>query len=100
METGLVLADRVATVRVVLDTPDRELAAAWTRPGRALRSPAAWRELPWLAREGPPCARPAAAGPAAPRRPPDPPPQPPPARTEGPSTRGAVGTGLPQRSRR
>ena len=77
METGLVLADRVATVRVVLDTPDRELAAAWTRPGRALRSPAAWRELPWLAREGPRCARLAAAVLAAALRGLDPHPNPP-----------------------
>jgi hypothetical protein len=57
METGLLTAERVAAVRVVLDTPERELAAAWRRPTQALLSPAAWRELPWLAREAPRCAR-------------------------------------------
>jgi hypothetical protein len=61
METGLLTAERVAAVRVVLDTPERELAAAWRRPMRALLSPAAWRELPWLAGEAPRCARRAAA---------------------------------------
>ena len=61
METGLLDAARLATVRVVLDTPDRELGAAWLRPATALLPPAAWRQLPWLAREAPRCARLAAA---------------------------------------
>jgi hypothetical protein len=57
METGLLGADRVASVRVVLDTPDRELDPAWGRPLTALWHPAAWLQLPWLAAEGPRCAR-------------------------------------------
>lgn len=57
METGLVHAERIAAVRVVLDTPERELSGAWRRPATALLQPAAWRELPWLARHGPRCAR-------------------------------------------
>jgi hypothetical protein len=57
METGLLEAARVATVRVVLDTPERELHPAWARPATALLRPAAWRELPWLAIEGARCAR-------------------------------------------
>jgi 4-hydroxy-3-methylbut-2-enyl diphosphate reductase len=54
MESGLLEAEQVAVVRVVLDTPERKLSVARLRP-------AAWRELPWLAREGPRCARLAAA---------------------------------------
>jgi hypothetical protein len=49
METGLLQAPRVATVRVVLDGPGRELDPAW---GRGLPPPRAWRQVPWLAREG------------------------------------------------
>jgi 4-hydroxy-3-methylbut-2-en-1-yl diphosphate reductase len=61
METALLDTGRLATVRVVLDTPERELSAAWRRPATALLRPSAWAELPWLAREGPRCARLAAA---------------------------------------
>src|SRR5262249_7039402 len=57
METGLLEVERVASVRVVLDTPDRELSAAWRHPVRAIWQPRAWAELPWLLREGPRCAR-------------------------------------------
>jgi hypothetical protein len=57
METGLLDAERVASVRVVLDTPERELSGAWERPLAALLQPAAWAELPWLLREAPRCAR-------------------------------------------
>lgn len=61
METGLLDVERVASVRVVLDTPERELSAAWQRPARAIWQPRAWADLPWLLREGPRCARLAAA---------------------------------------
>jgi len=57
METGLLGVDRLASVRVVLDTPGRELSAAWQRPARAIWQPRAWADLPWLLREGPRCAR-------------------------------------------
>lgn len=61
METGLLKVERVASVRVVLDTPERELSPVWQRPVHALWHPAAWRELLWLLREGPRCAQLAAA---------------------------------------
>ena len=50
METGLLDLPRVAAVRVVLDTPRRELSADWLRPGRALLNPKNWPEALWLAR--------------------------------------------------
>lgn len=55
METGLLFAARVACVRVVLDTPQREISPAWMQPARALLQPRAWRDLPFLMREGPRC---------------------------------------------
>lgn len=57
METGLINASRVACVRVILDTPEREISPLWATPSRALLSPNAWRDLPFLAREGQRCAR-------------------------------------------
>lgn len=57
METGLIRASRVAAVRVVLDTPRHELDAAWLRPLCVPMHPYAWRQLPWLRREAPRCAR-------------------------------------------
>lgn len=57
METGLLGVERVASVRVVLDTPERDLHPAWGRPLSALWHPAAWRQVLWLAVEGPRCAR-------------------------------------------
>jgi 4-hydroxy-3-methylbut-2-enyl diphosphate reductase len=57
METGLLGAERVATVRVALDTPDQELHPAWGRPLSLPWHPGAWRQLPWLARESARCAR-------------------------------------------
>lgn len=56
METGLLAATRVAAVRVVLDTPLRELSEEWLRPARALLNPFLWPEAAWLARHGPRCA--------------------------------------------
>jgi hypothetical protein len=41
----------------VLDTPERELDSAWTRPLTVLWRPAAWPQLPWLLVEAPRCAR-------------------------------------------
>lgn len=61
METGRIRADRIACVRVVLDTPDNELSPAWEHPASVLFKPKVWAELPFLARAGPPCARLAAA---------------------------------------
>lgn len=57
METGLLAARRLASIRVVLDGPEHELHDAWGRPARVLWTPAAWPQLPWLAAEGPRCAR-------------------------------------------
>jgi hypothetical protein len=61
METGLIHSRRLAAVRVVLDTPEREISRAWLEPLRALTHPALWGEGLWLAREAPRCARIAAA---------------------------------------
>ncbi len=52
METGLLDAPRVAAVRVVLDTPQREISADWARPLAALLKPWNWPQAAWLAREG------------------------------------------------
>ncbi|MEO9096588.1 MAG: hypothetical protein ABI346_00210 [Candidatus Baltobacteraceae bacterium] len=57
MESARLQAPRLAAVRVVLDTPERELSNAWLHPATAFFKPAAWRELPWLARTAPACAR-------------------------------------------
>ncbi len=57
METGLLEAPRLAAVRVVLDTPLRELSEEWLEPFRAMLRPRNWPEMFWLAREGPACAR-------------------------------------------
>lgn len=53
METGRVVASRVAAVRVILDTPLRELSPAWRNPTFALLNPRNWAEAAWLAREAP-----------------------------------------------
>jgi len=57
METGVIKSDRLACVRVVLDTPNREIAPAWQRPASAIFHPRAWLDLPFLSREGPRGAR-------------------------------------------
>lgn len=59
METGLLAGHhlRVATIRVVLDTPDYPISSAWLRPTRALLQPALWRELLWLSHMAPQYAR-------------------------------------------
>jgi hypothetical protein len=53
METGLLSAPRVATVRVVLDTPQREISADWQSPLLAILKPWNWPQALWLAREAP-----------------------------------------------
>lgn len=57
METGLLRAPRVACVRVVLDTPGREISPAWLHPATAFLHPRAWLDVPFLIREGPRCSR-------------------------------------------
>ncbi len=51
MEAGRLMARgvRVATVRVVLDTPAHPIDEWWEQPARALLTPRLWRELLWLA---------------------------------------------------
>lgn len=53
METGLIVARRVAAVRVVLDTPQHELSAEWRAPLLAMLKPWNWPQAFWLAREAP-----------------------------------------------
>jgi 4-hydroxy-3-methylbut-2-en-1-yl diphosphate reductase len=54
METGLLPAGRrVASVRVVLDTPDRPLSRTWERGSTAAFNPSTWRALVWLGIKGP-----------------------------------------------
>lgn len=55
MESGLIVAPRVGVVRVILDTPARELSAAWLRPARALANPLLWGQALWLARHAARC---------------------------------------------
>jgi hypothetical protein len=55
METGLLVGRnlRVATIRVVLDSPEHGISPDWLRPSRALLQPPLWRELFWLSRVAP-----------------------------------------------
>jgi len=55
METGLLAGQnlRVATIRVVLDSPEHGISQDWLRPKRALLQPPLWRELFWLSRVAP-----------------------------------------------
>ena len=53
MESGLISAPRVAAVRVILDTPQRELSEGWLRPVSFWYRPQMWAELPWLATTAP-----------------------------------------------
>lgn len=41
-------SQRFAVLRVILDTPSRELSAAWAEPARAIRQPSNWSEAIWL----------------------------------------------------
>jgi Phosphorylase superfamily len=55
METGLLAGQnlRVATIRVVLDSPEYGLSPDWLHPTKALLQPRLWRELFWLSRVAP-----------------------------------------------
>jgi hypothetical protein len=53
METGLLDAPRIAAVRVVLDTPQRELSADWRTPLLAILKPWNWSQAFWMARKAP-----------------------------------------------
>ncbi len=53
-------AARVVALRVLLDTPDRELSPRWEHPMRASLDPRRWPEAAWLFRTGPELARRAA----------------------------------------
>jgi hypothetical protein len=55
METGLLAGRnlRVATIRVVLDSPEHGISLDWLRPTRALLQPSLWRELFWLSSVAP-----------------------------------------------
>lgn len=55
METGLLEGQnlRVATIRVVLDSPEHGISSDWLRPTRALLQPSLWRELFWLSHAAP-----------------------------------------------
>ncbi len=53
MESGAIQADRLACVRVVLDTPVREISPAWLSGLRVVFTPRAWFDLPFLLRNGP-----------------------------------------------
>jgi hypothetical protein len=61
METGRLTAQRVAAVRVILDTPENEISPDWAVPWRALLKPSNWPQARWLAREAPRAAALAAA---------------------------------------
>ena len=58
METGLLAKQnlRVATIRVVLDSPDHGISRQWLSPAGALLRPKLWSELFWLCRVAPPYA--------------------------------------------
>jgi hypothetical protein len=58
METGLLVDSnlRLATIRVVLDSPEHGISRDWLRPAHALLRPGLWSELFWLCRVAPPYA--------------------------------------------
>jgi hypothetical protein len=55
METALLANTelRIATVRVILDSPSHPISQEWLNPTVALRHPALWRECGWLAWNAP-----------------------------------------------
>ncbi|HTU71394.1 MAG TPA: hypothetical protein VMF11_13875 [Candidatus Baltobacteraceae bacterium] len=56
METAAIPASAIAAVRVILDTPKRELSPDWLYPARAMLRPKNWGQALWLARVAPRCA--------------------------------------------
>lgn len=55
MESGLLNAP-MAVLRIVLDTPLKELSPDWVNPARAALRPRNWPQMFWLASEAPRCA--------------------------------------------
>jgi hypothetical protein len=53
METGRIDAPRIAAVRVILDTPQREISGDWASPLLAILKPWNWPQAIWLARDAP-----------------------------------------------
>jgi len=55
MESAMLIgrAPRIGAVRVVLDSPERELSASWLSPWRAALRPRCWVEFLWLANHAP-----------------------------------------------
>lgn len=58
MESAMIagLAPAIAIVRVILDTPSREISPLWQHPMRAALRPRLWSQGVWLARRAPRCA--------------------------------------------
>ncbi len=67
MESGPILTEGMpaACLRVVLDTPARELSSLWLRPWTAVTRPSLWPQLLWLSARAPALALRAAAVTAA-----------------------------------
>ena len=63
MESAKVAArvQRLAVLRVILDTPSHEISPRWSRPGLAALDPRLWQQGYWLARNAPRFAARAAA---------------------------------------
>lgn len=63
MESAAVAAqvERVAVLRVILDTPSHEISPRWSRPAIAALDPRLWPQAYWLARNSPRFAARAAA---------------------------------------
>ena len=53
METGLIKAPRLGAIRVIFDTPSREISPDWLHPVRALLKPSNWVQLPMLIKDAP-----------------------------------------------
>jgi len=62
LESGALAAShgRIAVVRAILDTPERELSPRWRNPAMAMLDPRLWSQAMWLLRAAPAFARRAA----------------------------------------